>query len=366
MDTPSRHARGLRPSPGPEPHRDRCGRPIFTAHADVVAAAHDAELFSNAVSRYRQIPNGLDGHEHAEARRRLEPFFDAAVLEALEPQLASIAAALIGGLAGGSFDAVGDLGERYAVRAQSAWLGWESDVEEPLLAWIGAHRAASRTGDDTAHAAVSADFDVIVRELLERRRRHRSCDVTSLLMALRWDDGRRLDDDEVVSILRNWTGGDLSSLALCVGVVVRWLVDNPAHTAHLERASDAALDAAVDEILRLDDPFVSNRRVATRETAVGGCPVAAGEQVVLDWRAANRDPAVFADGFAPERNAAGNLVYGTGVHACPGRGLATLELRALVRALLAAGTLSLDDRVPAEREHPPLAGWRTLPVRLTR
>jgi cytochrome P450 len=135
---------------------------------------------------------------------------------------------------------------------------------------------------------------------------------------------------------------------------------------HLGEASDRELDAAIDEILRADDPFVSNRRVATRDALVEGCRVSAGDVVVLDWRAANRDPAAFEnpDAHRPEAHAAANLVYGTGPHVCPGRGLSTLELRVLVRELLAAGTLELDVRHPATREEPPVAGFRTVPVRL--
>jgi cytochrome P450 len=57
-------------------------------------------------------------------------------------------------------------------------------------------------------------------------------------------------------------------LATSVGVIVHFLATNP----HIQRgvrtlveAGDrAALAAAAEEILRIDDPFVSNRRVATR------------------------------------------------------------------------------------------------------
>ena len=160
-------------------------------------------------------------------------------------------------------------------------------------------------------------------------------------------------------------GGHLQD-ELCAGVVVHWLATQPSRAARLIEASDAEVDATIDELLRLDDPFVSNRRVATREAVVDGCPVAVGDVIVLDWRAANRDPAAFADPdrFEPYAHAAQNLVYGTGVHACPGRGLATLELRVLLRELLAAGELELDARHPATREAPPVAGFRTVPVRL--
>ncbi|ARU53803.1 hypothetical protein CBR64_10290 [Cellulosimicrobium cellulans] len=355
--------------------RDRAGRVVVRRHAEAVAAAQDPVLFSSAASAHLQVPNGLDGAEHARARRLLDPFFAPDELAWLAPVLDDLAAGLVDDVAGGPFDAV-ELGARYAVRAQSAWLGWPAELEPELLDWVAENRAATRSGDRAWTGRVAARFDRIVRGLLAARRAGATAgpepepaagpDVTARLLAQR-DDGRPAwTDEELVSILRNWTGGDLSSLALCAGVVVHWLAEHPGHQHHLRDAPDPALDAAVDEILRIDDPFVSNRRVATRDTVVAGCPVAAGEQVVLDWREANRDPDAFDDpaAYDPEGHADRNLVYGTGPHVCPGRPLATLELRVLVRRLLRAGTVVHDDARPAERETAPVAGFRTVPVRV--
>lgn len=352
--------------------RDAAGRVVVRRHAEVVAAAQDPGLFSSAASAHLQVPNGLDGAEHARSRRLLDPFFAPDELAWLGPVLDDLAAGLVDGVAGGTFDAV-ELGARYAVRGQSAWLGWPADLEPELLDWVAENRAATRSGDRAWTGRVAERFDRIVRGLLDARRAGTTggsagdADVTARLLAQRDDGGGQAwSDEELVSILRNWTGGDLSSLALCAGVVVHWLAEHPEHQHHLRDAPDPALDAAVDEILRLDDPFVSNRRVATRDTVVAGCPVAAGEQVVLDWREANRDADAFGDpgAYDPEGHADRNLVYGTGPHVCPGRPLATLELRAFVRSLLRAGTVVHDDARPAERETAPVAGFRTVPVRV--
>ncbi|MGH1564303.1 cytochrome P450 [Mumia sp. DW29H23] len=351
----------------PRTARDTAGRLVLRRHADVMEAAHDPAVFSNAVSRFLQVPNGLDGSEHAMFRRMLDPFFAPDRMAVLAADLAVVARGVVAELGAGAFDAVEDLGARFAVRAQSAWLGWPAELEDVLLAWVADNRAASRSGDTARTSDVAARFDAIVRALLDARRTAgEPADVTAELAGLRTEDGRTLTDDEIVSILRNWTGGDLSSLALCAGVVVHWLATHPEHQSVLAEADDPGLDAAIVEVLRLDDPFVSNRRVATVDTSAGGCPVSAGEQVVLDWRAANRDPEAMGDpdAFDPEGHAAANLVYGAGPHVCPGRPLATLELRLLVRALLAAGRVTLDASRPPTREEPPVAGFRTVPVRV--
>ena len=181
-------------------------------------------------------------------------------------------------------------------------------------------------------------------------------------------DGRPLTDEEVVSILRNWTAGDLGSLAASLGVVVHRVATHPDRQdvtrARVAAGEHAAIEAAIEEVLRIDDPFVSNRRRTTREVEVGGRVIPAGDRVVLSWTAANRDPRVFGDPdeFRPEDNAAANLVFGVGPHVCPGRALTLMELRVAVVELL-AGTERI---VPADeepvRERPPVSGWAQVPV----
>jgi cytochrome P450 len=71
------------------------------------------------------------------------------------------------------------------------------------------------------------------------------------------------------------------------------------------------------------------------------------------------------DAYRPGEHAPRNLVYGTGIHVCPGRPLATLELVVATQTLLTETTrIELAaDAVPV-RETYPLGGWRRVPVRL--
>jgi cytochrome P450 len=87
----------------------------------------------------------------------------------------------------------------------------------------------------------------------------------------------------------------------------------------------------------------------------------------LNWTSANRDERVFGDpdAYKPEKHAAHNLVYGTGIHVCPGRPLATLELVVAAQVLLnATASIELIDGDAPMRETYPLGGWRRVPVQL--
>jgi cytochrome P450 len=108
--------------------------------------------------------------------------------------------------------------------------------------------------------------------------------------------------------------------------------------------------------------------MTTREVDIGGRAIPHGGRVLLNWTAANRDPAVFGapDAYRPEQNAKHNLVYGIGPHACPGRALATHELReALTAVLRATSAVQLSPDQVATRETLPLGGYASVPVVLT-
>ena len=338
-------------------------------HADVVAAAADPATFSSAASGRRQVPNSLDPPEHAAFRAVIDPFFAPGRMRALEPHVRACAREIVAALPRGAVvDAVTGFGYPFAVRAQAEWLGWQG-AEARLLAWMGENHEATRSADRARTAAVAAAFDEIVIAQVRRRRdagRAAPQDPTTELLHVRVDGGL-LSDADMVSILRNWTAGDLGSMAAALGVVVHFLATHEDVQAAL-RADSRDLARAIDEMLRIDDPFLVNRRVVTTATPVAGFALEAGTRVYLNWTSANRDEAVFGDpdAYRPEEHAAHNLVYGTGIHVCPGRPLATLELVAAVQTLLAlTSRVELAPDAVLERETYPVGGWRRLPIRLS-
>lgn len=355
--------------------RGRCavarenGTWVALRHAEVVAAATNAEVFSSRVTTRRAIPNSLDGTDHAAYRAVVDRYLTDERVAREEAQCRAHAAAIVDSLPRGvTVRTIADIGTPYAVRSQSSWLGWPSELEDELVKWIWDNRAASRSGSRDAMRQVAERFDHMIRGLLELRRDAPTTDVTGELLGDSVD-GQPLSTDEIVSILRNWTAGDLGSLATSVGVLVHFLAARPSiqrEVRALVEANDhVALGAVVEEILRIDDPFVSNRRVTTRTVILGGEEIGEGEQVLLNWTAANLDPLVFGDPnrYNPAENASHNLVFGIGPHVCPGKALTLMELRVMLEELLARTSWiePAPDR-PAMRETPPVGGWARVPV----
>jgi hypothetical protein len=94
-----------------------------------------------------------------------------------------------------------------------------------------------------------------------------------------------------------------------------------------------------------------------------------GDRLSLLWASANRDEAVFGDPdeFRTDRDPSLNLLYGAGIHVCPGAPLARLQLRIVMETLL-ANTRSIEP-VPGTapvRAHYPNGGFSSLPLRIER
>lgn len=321
----------------PVAHSDYLGWSLFR-HADVLRVLGDHETFSNVVSRHPSVPNGMDPPEHTLYRQMIEPYFAPDRIAAFEPVFRRIARELVDQLAANpSSDVIRDFAEPYAVRIQCGFLGWPQSLHAPLLEWIYRNRAATLARDAEAMAAVALEFDGHIRAQLAVRERAgagAADDLTTCLLR-QSVDGKRLDHAEIVSILRNWTVGELGTIAACVGIILHFLAGRPDIQDRLRR-DRGELAQAIDEILRLHGPLISNRRVATRAVAVGGRTLEAGDRITVMWASANRDGAVFADAdaFHPGRDQSRNLLYGAGIHVCPGAQLARMQLNIVLDELL--------------------------------
>jgi cytochrome P450 len=339
-------------------------------HADVLQALHDPESFGNAVSSHASIPNGMDPPGHAPWRALIEPYFTPQRLVAFEPAARAIAHELVQALpASGEIEWMEGFAQPCAVRLLCAFMGWGSELHEPLASWARRNQAATLAGDRDAAAAIAFEFDGHIRAQLDARRADgiSGDDVTSRLLRERID-GRALRDDEIVSIVRNWTVGEIGTLAASLGILAEFLARHATLQDEL-RARPPLLAPAVDEILRIHPPLVSNRRIVRRTASLAGCEFAPGERVTLMWASANRDEAVFGDpdAFRLDRDPSLNLLYGAGVHVCPGAQLSRLQLR-IVLAEMLAGTRGIGlvpARAPVKACYPG-SGFSLLPLRIAR
>ena len=336
-------------------------------HEDVTRVLNDHHTFSNAVSQHLSVPNGMDPPDHTEYRRIIEPYFIPRRMAAFEPACRNIAANLVSHLAKREeTDLMTEFAQDFALQVQSEFLGWPADLHEPLRQWIRNNHEATLTRHKVAMDDLAVEFDSYIQDLLAVRRDagiDAPDDITTSLLRTKLGD-RFLNDKEIVSILRNWTVGELGTIASCVGILAHYLAERPELQQQL-REQTSLLPAAIDEILRIHAPLIASRRITTRQVTIGDSTLEAGQRISLIWASANRTEAVFGnpDEFRLDRDPAQNLLYGAGIHVCPGAPLARMELRIIMEELLAR--TSQIELVPGKEPVKavyPACGFSTLPL----
>jgi cytochrome P450 len=336
-------------------------------HADVRAVLEDHETFSNMVSSHRSVPNGLDPPEHTAYRRAIEPYFAPEPLQQFGPICRQIAGDLLEPVRGRELvDYMEVFATPFAVRCQCAFLGWPHALAERIGDWTRRNQAATLARDRAVLSTLADEFRGYVSEVLEERRgAPASTDITTSLMQQTSVNGAPLSDEDLTSIFRNWTAGEVGSLASALGTLAEHLALDRALQERL-RGEPSLVPIAIEEILRLSGPLVLNFRLAKRDVELGGRQIAAGERISLLWIAANRDERAFGDStcLRLDRDPQASLLYGAGIHVCPGAPLARLELTIALEELLRCSRhVELARDAPGRRAHYPMNGWASLPLR---
>jgi cytochrome P450 len=188
-------------------------------------------------------------------------------------------------------------------------------------------------GDAQASMAAFQQVTEFIHETLARKKATPGDDIVSRLIAT-----GELSDEELgnITALLLFAGYETTEGALAMGTFA--LLYRTEQLAAL-RGDLSKIDDAVEEILRY---VTVNQyeifRTALEDVELGGESVRKGETVTVSLPAANRDPAKFgcpAD-LDLDRDTAGHVAFGYGVHQCVGQNLARLVLRIGLRSLLEA------------------------------
>jgi cytochrome P450 len=191
-------------------------------------ALRDHATFSSAVSAHRAVPNGMDPPEHTEYRHLIEPYFSPGRMRALEPRCRAVVRELMQS-AGDEIEVMSQLAEEFALRVQCGFLDWPLELHAPLRDWVRKNHEAIRSRDRGAISAVANEFDAHIRAVLTSRRGAPGSSRDDIASQLLQEQvrGRNLTDDEVISILRNWTVGELGTIAASIGILVCYLATRP-------------------------------------------------------------------------------------------------------------------------------------------
>ena len=179
-------------------------------------------------------------------------------------------------------------------------------------------------------------MDPVFLHYVEDRRKNPQDDVITKLATATFPDGSLPEAMDVVRIAVFLFAAGQGTTAHLMGNMLRHLAERP-DLQEMVRDDRELVGQFVEETLRLDSPTKAVFRMARQTHDLAGCPVKAGESIMLMPGAVNRDERRFPDPaeFRIDRdNVRDHVAFGRGIHACPGGPLVRAETRVSLNRIL--------------------------------
>ncbi|MGH9233986.1 MAG: cytochrome P450 [Acidimicrobiales bacterium] len=306
---------------------------------DIVDVERRKDVFINsdqAKGGYRpNIPAdpaiiGLDDPLHHQRRNLVSRRFTPRAVSTREDHVRAEVRELIDAVAanGGTAEIVDELAAPLPAKTIAWLLGFPEDRWRDLKEWSertivlgGGPRYFNEDG-----MAAAMEFAQAASELHADKARCPADDIMTI-----WTqaavDGEPLGVDTVISDCLLLLDGGAETTRTVIARTILDLIAHPDQWRALKAGAD--LTVATEEFIRWVTPIHNMCRVAAVDTEVGGRPVQAGQQLVLMYGSANRDPAHFADPerYDVTRTPNNHIAFGFGTHFCLGAALARMEIR---------------------------------------
>nr|ABR68639.1 Ema-V3 [synthetic construct] len=314
-----------------------------------------------------------DAPDHTRLRRLVSRAFTARKITDLRPRVAQITAELLDRLPEHAEDGVVDLIEHFAyplpITVICELVGIAAEDRPQWRTW-GADLVSLQPD------RMSRSFPAMIEhihELIRERRGALTDDLLSELIRTHDDDGSRLSDVEMVTLVLTLVLAGHETTAHLIGNGTAALLTHP-DQLRLLKDDPALLPRAVHELMRWCGPVhMTQLRYATADVDLAGTPIRQGDAVQLILVSANFDPRHYTDPDRldltrhPAGHAENHVGFGHGAHYCLGATLAKQEGEVAFEKLFAHYPEVSLAVPPDHLERTPVPGnWRlnSLPVRL--
>jgi cytochrome P450 len=326
----------------PVAHSDRYGGFwVINTYEEVLRVAQDWSSFSSAhgitvpshETSMPAIPEMVDPPLHREFKRLINAWFTPAVVAKQEQATRDLVTRLIDGFVA---DGACDFQKAFA-QPLPGLVFFEMVLHAPADELEEINRCATLASAPFTKEGIEARIQMLgwIDDFVEKRRADgpRGDVVDAILDAE--IEGRPITRTEIVGVIQLLLFGGLDTTAGALGSMMIRFCRQPEIPAML-RADPSSIPAAVEELLRLDGPFIFIGRTAMVDIEVGGCPIEQGDRVLISWTSANRDEQEFPnpDAFDLDRSSNRHIAFGAGPHRCAGSNLARMNLRIAVAELL--------------------------------
>ena len=340
----------IRESKCPIAHSERYEGSWFpTRYADVVAIAQEYETFTsreilvmprvhgaenNSYDGIAAPPITSDPPDHHWHRRLILPVFAPQAVAKYEQGTRDLCNALIDEIIDkGTADAAADYAQHIPVRVIATMLGVPLEMEAEFTEWVRGVLENMTDGE----ARINARNNILrffIGQVEDRKKNPREHDLITELMNSEVE-GKKVPIEYVLGVCNLMLVAGVDTTWSAIGSCMWHMAQHPEHRKQLRENPDL-WPTAVEELLRVYAP-VTMARMVDHDVEFQGCPMKAGDRVLMSFPAANRDPRQFEnpDQVILDRENNRHVAFGSGIHRCAGSNLARLEVRVALQTWLA-------------------------------
>ena len=347
----------------------------------VVFATRDATAFAQQATGSNMLVDSLvvfDAPIHPKYRKLTQDWFMPRNLAKIEGEIRQMADKLLDAMiAGGSeADFVKAVAAPMPLHVIMQILGIPEEDEPRMLmltqqmfggqdADLSGSGMANMTPEQVLQFVSGAvkNFEEYFAGIAAARRANPTDDVASVIANAKVD-GKPLPDRDMAGyyIIMAAAGHDTTSATM--SGAMQALARDPEQFAKV-KADRSLLPGLVEEAIRWTTAVQHFMRTAAEDVEIGGQHIKAGDWMMINYVAANHDPAQFENprDFDASRSPNRHMAFGAGAHQCLGLHLARLQIKVLFEALL--------DRIesvelagePKRSSTTFVGGLKTLPIR---
>jgi len=319
---------------------------LLSRKAEIDEALRHPEIFSSNMdavdlrNKRPMIPLQIDPPEHKKYRKLLDPLFSPHKMAPMDDEVSALVNQLIDGFVDrDEMDFAKEFSIPFPSQVFLTLLGLPLDELDRFLTMkdgiirpdhVTGKLYGSQEARDYQQKIADSVYDYF-NEILDEREVERRGDLLSLFLDAEVE-GDRLTREDILDICFLFLIAGLDTVTATLDCMFAFLAQNPEQRRQL--VDDPSLiPNAIEELLRWETPVMGVARVAVQDTELNGCPVHAGDQIMIMIGSANTDEAEFpdADVVRFDREVNRHIAFGGGIHRCLGSNLARLELRVALR-----------------------------------
>jgi len=320
----------------------------ISRYDDIMAVERDGLRYSSFVGSRPHLDQradesmiNLDDPAHKDQRDLVSRRFTPRAVRNHEERIRSTVTEIIDAVAPlGECEAIEAIASRLPARMICDLLGYPPELWERVRYWSEQVMllAGQTSPGGPPHVTppgiipVIQEWTEVTIEVIAQRRADPQDDLISLWTHTEgWGTKRVLE--ETILVL----DGGAETTRTVIGSVIRELALQPEQRQLLIDHPELLATTAVEEFIRWVSQVVNMRRTATETHELHGQAIREGDELLLLYPSANRDPRAFDDPDSFDVTRANNrhVAFGFGTHFCLGAHLARLEIKVMFEELLA-------------------------------